>query len=62
MAFDSGMFPARPRKGGAVYTNYMFYIYERVVEGRLPNFMGARIPVPTNFNPGAWAKLAVKPS
>ena len=27
----------------------------------LPNFMGAKIPVPSNLNSKAWAQLAVTP-
>ena len=54
-AFDSGNFQERSKKGSVEYTSCMFCIYERVIEARLPNFMGARIPVPTNLSVKAWA-------
>ena len=58
-AFESSNILERPKKGGTEYTSYMICIYERVIEAGLPNFMGASIPVPTNLNLVAWAKLAV---
>ena len=37
----------------------MFDIYSRVAGLGLPNFIGVRIPVPSNLNLKAWSQLAV---
>ena len=59
--FDNGNFLARPKDGGLQFASYMFDIYSRVVELGLPNFIGDRIPVPSNLNIKAWSQLAVTP-
>ena len=41
------------------FANYMVAIYSKVAELGLPNFMGVRIPVPTNLK--IKAQLAVTP-
>ena len=43
LQFDRGTFTARQKDGGALFARYMFAL-------GLPNFLGARIPVPTNLN------------
>ena len=50
------------KKGGVSdYASFVFTIYEKVVQVGLPNFIGACIQVPTNFNITAWEKLAATP-
>ena len=59
--FDSGTFPDR-RKGGTVeFASLVFSLYDKVVAAGLPNFLGVRIPVPSNLNLKAWKEMALTP-
>ena len=58
---DSSNFLSWLKGDGATYTALMFVIYNQVVQVGLPNFMCARMQVPTNLNLAVWGKLATTP-
>ena len=50
-----------PWAGGSVYTAHLQDIYYEVIANGAPNFIGARVPLPTNLHICQWNLIAVTP-